>query len=65
MDTISGYEVKELFDPVQTHAAYSVPAETVNELKLTLKTFGATRFRVVKSGIKGLKIVCFKLPPGK
>lgn len=62
MHTFQGYDVRELFDPVQTHAAYKVEDEQIDSLKSSLKEqLGATRFRVVKSGIKGLSIVCFKL----
>jgi len=47
---------------VQTHAAYRVPKLNVDALKAELKTkHGATRFRIVKSGIEGVVIVCFKL----
>lgn len=53
-------DIREIFDPVQTHAVYKVPVEDVDDLKKGLKEKGATRFRVVKSGIKGLVIICFK-----
>lgn len=56
-------DIRELFDPIQTHAAYGVPTEQVTIVKQTLKAKGATRFRVVKSGIVGQVIVCFKMPP--
>ena len=61
MRSILEYEVRELFDPVQTHAAYKVPVDAVPEVKSVLKEIGANRFRIVKTGIKGLVIVCFKL----
>ncbi len=53
--------IKELFDPVQTHAVYGVNVALVDEVKFALKQAGANRFRVCKAGIKGLKIVCFKV----
>ena len=57
----SGMYVQELFDPVQTHAVYRVPVESVDELKTLLKEkVKATRFRKVKSGISGAVILCFK-----
>jgi len=62
MHQILDYRVETLFDPVQTHAAYRVPKLNVDALKAELKTkHGATRFRIVKSGIEGVVIVCFKL----
>lgn len=61
MKTVLGYEVRELFDPIQTHAAYGVPVERVDLVKERLRELGAVRFRVVRTGIIGQKIVCFKL----
>ena len=65
MNTFLGYEVRELFDPVQTHAVYKVEESQVDYIKNALCEMGAKRFRVVKTGIKGLKIVCFKLIENK
>jgi hypothetical protein len=60
--TFEGHKIRELFDPVQTHAAYKVPAEHVDSLKASMRTkLKATHFRIVKTQIKGLVIVCFKL----
>ena len=57
----SGMYVQELFDHVQTHAVYRVPVEAVDEVKALLREkVKATRFRMVKSGIVGVVIVCFK-----
>lgn len=61
MKTVLGFEVRELFDPIQTHAAYGVPVEDVDLVKERLRELGAVRFRVVRTGITGVKIVCFKL----
>ena len=59
--TESGH-VKELFDPVQTHALVGVSPDSVNELKLVLRQqLKATYFRIVSNKV-GTKIVCFKLP---
>ncbi len=60
MINLNQYEKRPLFDPIQTHALYGVRKEDVFEVKAELKKFGATRFRVVKSGIIGLVIVCYK-----
>jgi len=58
--------VKELFDPIQTHAVYGVTRDTVPQVKLFLKqSCGATRFRVVKTRASDLVIVCFKLKENK
>jgi len=53
--------IKELFDPVQTHAVYGVNVAIADEVKFALKQAGATRFRIVNANMKGLKIVCFKM----
>ena len=54
--------VKELFDPIQTHAVYAVNEEDVDEVKALLKEqFKATRFRIVNPRISGMRIVCFKI----
>jgi|TARA_B110000240_G_C13113544_1_gene289438 hypothetical protein len=58
MKEIIGFRIRELFDPVQTHAAYGVPAARVDEVKAALKATGAKRFRTVKNN--GMAIVCFK-----
>lgn len=62
MNSILGYEVKKLFDPVQTHAAYGVPVTMKDQVIAALKAKGATRFRTVKNTyLKELVIVCFKM----
>jgi hypothetical protein len=62
MRQVLDYNVQELFDPVQTHAAYKVHERDVPALKTHLKAkHNATRFRIVKSQVQGLVIVCFKL----
>jgi hypothetical protein len=61
MNSFRGYEVRELSDPVQTHAVYGVPWEQVPTIKAGLRKIGATNFRTVQPIIKGSKIVCFKL----
>lgn len=53
--------IKELFDPVQTHAVYGVNVALVDEVKFALKQAGANRFRVCNAGVKDIKIVCFKV----
>lgn len=56
------HSIRELFDPVQTHAVYNVSETHLDSVKATLKaTAKATRFRIVKTQIKGLVIVCFKI----
>jgi hypothetical protein len=59
MNTLAGYPVQELFDPVQTHST-SVPIAQVPQAKAELKQAGATRFRVVKNDF-GRGIICFKI----
>lgn len=54
----NGTYVKELFDPVQTHAVCGVNINDVDHVKAILKEAGAVRFRVVKNG--NFAIVCFK-----
>ena len=61
MQSILGYRVQELFDPIQTHAAYNVPRSQVDKVKEVLREQGATRFRLVKPQVEGVVIVCFKL----
>ena len=62
MNTVLGFSIQTLFDPVQTHAAYNVPAERVDEVKQALKAAGANRFRLVKNKNKNRNVVvCFKL----
>ena len=62
MKRVLHYEVIELFDPVQTHAAYGVNTADVPTLKSLLKEeYSATRFRVVKTSITNVNVVCFKL----
>ena len=60
MNTVLGFQVQELFDPVQTHAVYGVPHNQADEVKQRLKELGAVRFRMVKNRY-GFTIVCFKL----
>lgn len=60
MQQVLRYEVRKLFDPIQTHAAYGVPLEQVDRVKEVLRERGATRFRVQNTP-SGLRIVCFKL----
>ena len=60
MNSILGYQVNKLFDPVQTHAAYGVPVSEKDRVVAALKEKGATRFRIVKTGY-GTLIVCFKM----
>jgi hypothetical protein len=58
-----GQYIKELWDPVQTHAVYGVPEHQVPQLKNRLKSMGCKRFRIVTPRLlKGIKIVCFKAP---
>ena len=54
--------IEPLFDPVQTHAVYSVNTQEVIEVKAILKKHKATRIRIVQPFMKGIKIVCFKAP---
>lgn len=61
MNHILGFEVKGLFDPVQTHAAYGVPPSQKEQVVAALKEKGATRFRFVKATYSNTIIVCFKL----
>jgi len=58
--SIFGFSIQTLFDPVQTHAVYNVPAERVDEVKQFLKTAGAIQFRLVKNKNRNVAI-CFKL----
>lgn len=58
---IKKMDIRKLFDPVQTHAVYKVYEQNIDEVKSALKEQGATRFRIVKTGIKGIFIVCFKI----
>jgi len=60
MNSVLGYSIQSLFDPVQTHAAKGVPVERVDEVKQALKERGAVRFRVVKNRY-GFAAVCFKM----
>lgn len=55
---ISVNDVKEIYDPIQTHAIYNVPVGMLNDLKAKLKTVGARKFRKVKSA-GDLVILCF------
>jgi hypothetical protein len=59
--TFKGYDVRELFDPVQTHAVYGLYPSEVARVKQELKeNLKATRFRVVTNSMGG-KILCFKI----
>ena len=60
MKSVLGFEVRELFDPIQTHAAYGVPVERVDLVKERLRELGAVRFRKVKNGLGNINL-CFKL----
>ena len=60
MNSVLGYEIRTLFDPIQTHAAYGVPIEQVPLVKVELKKRGASRFRIVKVRGMQLAIVCYK-----
>ena len=60
MKSVLGHEVRELFDPVQTHAAYNISPERLDEVKERLKELGAVRFRKVKNGLGNVNL-CFKL----
>jgi hypothetical protein len=60
MNTFAGYEIQELFDPVQTHVTKGVAIAQVPQVKADLKQAGATRFRVVKNEY-GSAAVCFKI----
>lgn len=57
----SAMYIKDLFDPIQTHAVYGVNVNLLNEVKAAIKYAGGNRFRVISSGIKDIKIVCFKV----
>ncbi len=61
----TGLDIRSLFDPVQTHAAYQICEERVPAIRASLKSLGATRFRIVKTRIKGLVVVCFKMKVAK
>jgi hypothetical protein len=64
MQEVIGFQIRSLFDPVQTHAAYGVPAHRVDEVKAALKATGANRFRLVKNSY-GMVAVCFKVKQPK
>lgn len=59
------YIIRELFDPIQTHAVYNVNKDDVIHVKAKLKELSATRFRIVKVSNSNLRIVCFKLKAGE
>lgn len=61
MTEVMGFEVRELFDPVQTHAVYGVPANCESQVRDELRAMGATRLRKVKTAYQSL-IICFKMP---
>jgi len=62
MNLFLNKKIEEIFDPVQTHCVRGVRAESINETKKFLKEhYRATRFRIVKSQIKGIKTICFKM----
>ena len=55
-------KIEEIFDPVQTHCVRGISVESIDETKRFLKErYQATRFRTVKSQIKGIKTICFKV----
>ena len=55
------YDMRELFDPIQSHAVYGIHPSDVDRVKQDLKeSLKATRFRVVTTRY-GSKIICFKL----
>jgi hypothetical protein len=62
MNLFLSQNIEEIFDPVQTHCVRGVSVESINETKRFLKEqYQATRFRIVKSHIKGIKTICFKM----
>lgn len=60
MHSVFGFDVREIFDHVQTHVAYNVPPEQIDEVKERLRSLGAVRFRNVKNGLGNINL-CFKL----
>lgn len=61
IQSVNGYYVKELFDPVQTHGVYGVPDYSVESVTKQVKEmYGATCLRIVKVTNSNLRIVCFK-----
>lgn len=59
------YEIRTIFDYVQTHAIYGVLESNATSVKQVLKERGCTNFRTVKTRIKGLIIICFKFDKSK
>lgn len=55
---VSVNDVKEIYDPIQTHAIYNIPVSMLDDLKAKLKIIGARKFRKVKS-TGDLVILCF------
>ncbi|MCA1800101.1 MAG: hypothetical protein LC650_02260 [Actinobacteria bacterium] len=60
MNRVLGYDVRGIFDPVQTHCAENVFPTEVDSVKEFLKQEGATRFRAVKNGLGNVNL-CFKM----
>lgn len=59
--SVCGYsDIRSLWDPIQTHAVYSVNKDDMERVKAALKELGATRFRIVKPHVPYLVIICFK-----
>ncbi|MCH9735921.1 MAG: hypothetical protein K0U78_15435 [Actinomycetia bacterium] len=55
-------EIREISDPIQTHAVYNVSSDDLDELKKRLReSIKAIRFRVVKTYVDGVVILCFKV----
>lgn len=60
----SGTYLRELFDPVQTHAIYGLADSFFPSVRMELKAVGITRFRVVKprkGTYQKVSILCFKM----
>lgn len=60
MNTVLGYHVQEIFDPVQTHCAYNISQDRLDEVQERLREQGGVRFRKVKNGLGNVNL-CFKL----
>lgn len=62
MKPILGYQVAELFDPVQTHVIHGLPTSQLEAVKRELKLQGAVRFRKVKNKmLEDTVSLCFKV----
>lgn len=53
--------VRTTFDPVSTHALYNVRKSEVDACKARIKSIGGKYIRVVSTGSKEYKIICFAL----